>query len=100
MRAKITGRVEDWKWSSARTHARGIPDKAIDLFDWLNNCGKYDYARFVSRDGRDDHIRKATSTGRPLGSLGFLEMPEKQLSRSLRPKRRGRPSTRDKGSCP
>lgn len=100
VRAKVTGRVEDWKWSSARAHISGTPDRAINLFDWLDKSERSDYARFVSEDGKDDQIRKATSTGRPLGSSTFLEILERQLGRSLKPSKRGRPSTKKKGGCP
>jgi putative transposase len=96
----MTTRVEDWRWSSARSHINGIPDRAITLFDWLDKSERSEYARFISEDAKDDHIRKATSTGRPLGSSAFLETLERQLERSLKPNKRGRPLTNKKGGCP
>jgi putative transposase len=98
VRAKMAKRAEDWKWSSARTHATGRPEKAIFLFDWLDKSERLDYGKFLNEDGNDDHIRKATSTGRPYGSLTFLEKLEKQLGRLLKQKKCGRPSKL--GSCP
>jgi len=92
VRAKITRKAEDWKWSSARTHITGIPDKTINLFDWLKKTERSDYTAFLREGANDDHIRKATSTGRPLGSSVFLEILETQLGRLLKPKKRGRPS--------
>jgi putative transposase len=100
VRTKMTTRVEDWRWSSARSHINGIPDRAITLFDWLDKSERSEYARFISEDAKDDHIRKATSTGRPLGSSAFLETLERQLERSLKPNKRGRPLTNKKGGCP
>src|SRR5208337_4638176 len=73
-RAKMVNRAEDWKWSSARTHATGIPDKTIRLFDWLDTSQRFDYAKFLNEEDNDERIRKATSTGRPYGGLDFLEI--------------------------
>ena len=101
IRAKRTAWVEDWKWSSARSHINGALDKVINLFDWLDKSERSEYARFVSQeDAKDDHIRKATSTGRPLGSPTFLEILERQLGRSLKSNKRGRPPAKKKGGCP
>ena len=43
-------------------------------------------------------IRKATRTGRPFGSEGFIDALEFQLNQSLRPGKPGRP--RKTGECP
>ena len=69
-----------------------MPDKAINLFHWLHKSERSDYAAFLRGDANDEHIRKATSTGRPLGSSVFLEILETQLGRLLKPKKRGRPA--------
>lgn len=48
--------------------------------------------RYIERNPiRAKIARKATSTGRPFGSFAFLEKLERQLVRSLKPKKRGRP---------
>lgn len=90
VRAKMATRAEDWKWSSARTHTTGMPDKTISLFDWRESETP-DYAKFLNEEGNNSHIRKATSTGRPYGSPVFLEILERQLGRSLKQKKGGRP---------
>jgi len=92
VRAKMTRGAEDWRWSSARAHISGRPDRAINLFDWLDTSARSDYGRFLNENGNDDHIRKATSRGRPCGGAIFLEILERQLGRSLRPNKCGRPS--------
>lgn len=92
VRAKITRKAEDWKWSSARAHISGKSDKAFNLFDWLDESDRSDYAAFLREAANDGYIRKATSTGRPFGSSAFLEILERQLERSLKPKKRGRPA--------
>ncbi|NCO52511.1 MAG: transposase [Deltaproteobacteria bacterium] len=100
VRAKIVERVDDWKWSSGRAHIHGVPDQVINLFEWFDKSERTDYAAFVSQEGEDDPVRRATSTGRPLGSSTFLEILERQLGRSLKQGKRGRPSAKKKGGCP
>jgi putative transposase len=92
VRAGIAKRAEDWKWSSARAHVTGESDSAIELFDWLEPSERSNYSDFLDEEGNDDSIRKATSTGRPIGSEDFVGVLEKQLGRAIQPKRRGRPS--------
>jgi putative transposase len=94
VRARMTGKAEDWRWSSAWAHINGMPDKSINLFEWLDKSARSEYVKFLSEDGNDVYIRKATSTGRPFGSPAFLEVLERQLGRSLKPKNRGRPLSR------
>jgi len=42
-------------------------------------------------EGKEDEIRKATSTSRPLGKVDFYERSEKLLKRRLIPGKGGRP---------
>jgi len=49
------------------------------------------YKCFIEGDGMNDEIRKVTATGRPLGSISFIEKMEKMTGRHLRPKKGGRP---------
>jgi putative transposase len=91
VRAKIMHRAEDWKWSSALDHISQRADSALQLFDWLGDIKKSDYAKYLEDAGDDEHIRKATATGRPYGSPSFIETLERQLGRALIPNRRGRP---------
>jgi putative transposase len=48
---------------------------------------------FLNEDanGINEYIRRATSTGRPLGSEGFIKKLEKSLRRDLFPRKGGRP---------
>jgi putative transposase len=100
VRAKMVRRAEDWKWSSARAHIAGNADGTLQLFDWLKNSERSDYMKFLNDDGDDDHIRKATSTGRPCGSPTFIEALERQLGRLLKPNKCGRPRKEKVGGCP
>jgi putative transposase len=95
VRAKIIKKAEDWKWSSARAHISGHKDEHLRLFDWLSPAERADYGRFLNDSGNDDEIRKATSTGRPLGDVSFVEKLEELLGRHLKPKKRGRPRRKE-----
>jgi len=52
-----------------------------DITDWRSFLSEGELA------GRE--IRKATRTGRPLGSERFLDLLESLTGRSLRPRKRG-----------
>jgi len=91
VRASMAKRAEDWEWSSARTHIKGKGSKIPKLSDWLEETERSEYRRFVNEEGSEDEIRRATSTGRPLGSMGFVERLEEKLGRRLRPQKAGRP---------
>jgi putative transposase len=91
VRAKIVDKAESWEWSSAKAHIMGEQKETLILHEWLNETERPEYRSFIKDDGMNDEIRKATATGRPLGSMSFIEMLEKMTGRQLRPKKGGRP---------
>lgn len=91
VRAKIVEKAEAWKWSSAEAHLTGIRNEALILHEWLNDVEKQEYRQFIESEGSEDEIRRATTTGRPLGNTGFMDMLEAMLKRGLKPKKGGRP---------
>ena len=91
VRAKLVGKAEDWGWSSARAHLKGEMDGILSLPDWLPEDERKSYIRFCGEKGNDYIIRKATSTGRPLGGIEFIEKIGKLLGRDLKLKKGGRP---------
>lgn len=91
IRVNLVGKPELWKWSSAKAHVRGEKDPYLSEDSWLDESERTEYQRFISDESKEDEIRKATSTGRPFGSLEFSERLEKELQRVLRPKKGGRP---------
>lgn len=91
VRAKLVGKPELWKWSSAKAHIKGAKDPYISKEQWLDDSERAEYQRFVKEKWKDNEIRKATSTGRPLGSVRFIKKLEEELQRALRPKKAGRP---------
>jgi putative transposase len=91
VRAGLVEKAEDWEWSSARVHIKGVRDDTLNISDWLDKEEREKYIRFKIEKGKQNEIRKATSTGRPLGSAGFYERLQKLLKRDLLPKKGGRP---------
>lgn len=71
----------------------GIKDDVLSEGSWLDGKELKTYREFLLQESEDigASIRKATSTGRPLGSEGFIEKLEKTLGRDIFPKKGGRP---------
>lgn len=91
VRAGLVEKPEDWEWSSAS--AKLVRDGALSLTDWLDENEREQYLRFRmgKETVKDNEIRKATSTGRPLGNRNFYQIIEERLRRDLLPKKGGRP---------
>jgi len=71
-----------------------IYDSQSDNAHFLNGTAKLVFEliqKNCSFDEIEEEIRKATSTGRPFGSIGFIEHVERVLGRQLKPKKGGRP---------
>ena len=91
VRAGIVRRVEDWPWSSAEAQIRGAADSVLSEPSWLGTDEVEEYRRYLTETGMEDEIRRATSTGRPLGSGSFVEKLERCLRRKLAAQPVGRP---------
>ena len=91
VRAGIVARPEAWLWSSARAHLSSESDRFLTGPDWLaSEQDRRDYAQFVTEAGQEAEVRRATSTGRPLGGAQFYARLEALLGRGLIPRRAGR----------
>jgi REP-associated tyrosine transposase len=96
VRARLSRRARDWRWSSARAHLAGRNDGLAVVRPLLDRAP--DWAAFLRAGlSEDDHeaIRAGERTGRPLGSARFVAGLEKRLKRKLarqkpgpKPKRR------------
>ncbi len=93
VRAKLVKKAEDYSWSSARAHVLGIKDDVLSESSWLGEKEVKSYCNFLKQEDEEMNasIRRATSTGRPLGSEGFIKKLEKKLGRDIFPKKGGRP---------
>ena len=93
--------VEDYRWSSAKAHVKGTQDSVLSADSWLSPQERSAYAAFVclEDDETDNIIRRATKSGRPVGSESFIDGLEIQLNQTLKPKKPGRPRKKT-GECP
>ena len=98
VRAKLVKRTEDYEWSSARAHVSGIKDEVLSSESWFNEKEIKSYREFIREEASEINaaIRRATSTGRPLGREGFMKKLERILKRELFPKKGGRPKKKGK----
>jgi putative transposase len=94
VRAGIVKNPEQYHWSSCNVHVTGVADGLVTGKDWLDEVSRKTYKDFLKAEDRETEqaIRRATSTGRPLGSEEFIKRIEEELSRQLLPRKAGRPS--------
>ena len=92
VRAGLADRADRWSWSSAKSHIRRKNDKLVKVEPLLSMVKK-DWSDFLSEkvtSEEQQNIRKHERTGRPLGSMAFIEQLESILNLSLKPKKPGR----------
>ena len=92
VRAGLVKKQEQWSWSSASAHMSGNDDKLSKTAPLLQITGGT-WEDFLNVEIREDEIiemQRHEKTGRPLGSVSFLEGLEKTLGRLLQPKKAGR----------
>jgi putative transposase len=93
VRAKLVADAAEWPWSSARSHLSGRDDRLVQVAPMLAMLP--DWRGFLSSALPEEELRDLREhgrTGRPLGSVPFLEHLERTSGRILRPKKPGRPS--------
>jgi putative transposase len=97
VRARLSERPESYRWSSAMSHLEGKTDFILSDTDWLGRADRREYRLFLNAQNREEEarIKRATASGRPLGSDEFVSMLERNLGRVLRPRQPGRPRKRD-----
>ncbi len=93
VRAGLTERAIDWPWSSVRAHLEGRPDPLLTPEPLAERLG-LDLDRFfdldVAEEGRRA-LRRASTTGRPLGAASWIKALEKSTGRDFTPAAVGRP---------
>ncbi len=90
VRAGLTARAEDYRWSSAAAHLRGEDDLLTRAAPLLALAP--DWSAHLAEGGDEptrEALRRHERTGRPLGSEEFVVELEERLDRRLRPRRRG-----------
>ncbi|HEV2600507.1 transposase [Sphingopyxis sp.] len=91
VRARLSGRAEDWPWSSTR--ALLDPERGDGLTDIAPVLQRVPDFAALLQIGEDADLsaalRRSETTGRPVGSSAFLERVEAILGRDPRPAKRG-----------
>lgn len=91
VRAKLVGRAEDWPWSSVRAHLAGEDDVLVRIAPALDRYGSF--AGFLGSADDDTNVwralRRAETTGRPLGDPDWIAALEARTGRTLAPQKRG-----------
>jgi len=91
VRAGLVERAEDWKWSSVTSHLAAKDDEMVKVAPVLDRYG--DFAAFLAQEEDTSFgfkgLRQSETTGRPLGSKGWMEKVSVLLERDIKPKKRG-----------
>lgn len=93
VRANIVKKAEQYRWSSARAHVKGVPDSVLSTDCYLLDTVK-DWSAYL-RENEDkalvEEMLQSTKTGRPAGDDRFMIRLERVLGRRLAALPRGRP---------
>ncbi|MDA3896600.1 MAG: transposase [Desulfobacteraceae bacterium] len=98
VRAKLSDRAENWRWSSAAAHISGKDDR-LAIVQPMLRLVKKEWADFLVTPVSEDEIsdmQKHERTGRPLCTSWFLGQLEDLLGRPLKPKKAGRKPKKNK----
>ena len=95
VRAGMAEAAEQWRWSSAAAHCGArAPDGMLEMERWRKRWTVAEWREFLAGAESASEIRelrRATHTGRPLGTPEFVADLEKLTSRALAPQKGGRP---------
>jgi putative transposase len=90
VRAGLVARAAEWPWSSARAHLAGGDDGIVAVAPVLERTG--DFATYLDEEedaARIAALRRARSTGRPVGAKDWLADLEARTGRPLAAQKRG-----------
>ncbi|MCP4184660.1 MAG: hypothetical protein GY761_15300 [Hyphomicrobiales bacterium] len=89
VRAGLVKRARDWQWSSIDAHL-GADDGLTNTRPAKDRVG--DFAKYLNSSFDEEDfgaLRASEQTGRPVGSVGFIEDLETRYDRVLKPQKRG-----------
>ena len=95
VRAGLTSRAMDWPWSSVRAHVEGLPDRLLTPGPLAERLGG-EMAGFFDLDVAAEArqaLRRASTTGRPLGAGAWVKALEAATGRTLTAAPVGRPKS-------
>ncbi|HEX8572534.1 MAG TPA: transposase [Allosphingosinicella sp.] len=98
VRAGLVSRAADWPWSSVHAHLGGRDDGLTRRDPVAGRCPDLSALLEAGEDeAMSRRLRRAESTGRPVGDRGFLDRLAALAGRNLEP---GRPGRKPKRSNP
>ncbi|MDP2940609.1 MAG: transposase [Candidatus Omnitrophota bacterium] len=103
LRSKLVSKVDDYKWSSAKTNVSLKGGFSFVEPIWKSYVDRDEYIKFLNKQDDEqeiERIRKATYSGKPLGKKIFLEEISEKLSVVISNRDRGRPTKKINGMCP
>ena len=90
LRAGLCDTAQSWQWSSAKAHLCEFDDDLVSVAPMLQRVVDWEsYLTEGTRQRIDELLRLHQRTGRPLGSLSFIEKLEALCGRTLRPLKSG-----------
>jgi putative transposase len=90
VRAGLVSRPEEWKWSSVRAHLSGVDDMLVTVRPVLE---RVPHLKDLLKAGTEEdfsELRRAETTGRPLGAPEFVTGLENLLGRKIARRAPGR----------
>ena len=90
VRAGLVETAAAWPWSSAGAHVAGRSDGLVEIAEVLGRTG--DFAAFLGEEADPAavaNLRRAYSTGRPVGASDWIAKLEAEVGRALAPRKRG-----------
>ena len=95
VRARLVSRPDEWKWSSVRAHLSGVEDAIVAVRPILERVPHLRDLLLVDTEEDFSELRRAESTGRPLGTPEFVTGLETLLGRKIERRAAGRKSKDD-----
>jgi putative transposase len=89
VKARLVRRAEQWRWSSARFHTKGVDDGLSKPGSFGPSIDNWSEFLRIGDDADAAMIGRCTRTGRPLGPESFMRRAEKTAGRILRPLKPG-----------
>jgi putative transposase len=100
LRARMVADPGEYRWSSYQAHGLGRPDPLLSPIPELQALGRTPLERqarwrrkvkAVQAQDEIDRVRDSLRTGKPLGTIAFVEAKAQALGLNLNPRPRGRP---------
>jgi putative transposase len=83
VRAHLVSQAADWKWSSVKAHLSGTDDELVKVQPVLDRVSRFADLLLEDKNEAYAALRRAESTGRPVGAEEFVKGLERLLGRPI-----------------